>query len=83
MPVAAGDRLVRLTLGVERRQFGAVLAHQVSADDLVALEGAGWRVVVLTEERLLRTDPAVWVHHLEREFHQHLLAQSEAEEEVG
>jgi hypothetical protein len=74
----AAGRLVRLSLGVERRQFGAVLAGQVSASDLVALQGAGWWVVVLSEERILRTDPSVWMHHLEREFHQHLLAQSEA-----
>lgn len=78
MPVSAGGRLVRLSLGVERRQFGAVLSGQVSAADLVALQGAGWRVVVLSEERVLRSDPDVWVHHLEREFHQHLLAQTEA-----
>jgi hypothetical protein len=71
-------RSVRLSLGVERRQFGAVLAGQVSASDLVALQGAGWWVVVLSEERILRTDPSVWMRHLEREFHQHLLAQSEA-----
>ena len=79
MPVAAGHRLVRLTLGVERRQFGAVLAHQVSADDLVALEGAGWRVVVLPEQRVLHSDPTTWVTHLEREFHQHLLTQTQVE----
>ena len=83
MPVAAGPRLVRLSLGVERRQFGAVLAHQVSAADLVALEGAGWRVVVLAEERVLHTDPSIWTRHLEREFHQHLLALVRDEEEVG
>jgi hypothetical protein len=79
MPVAAGHRLVRLSLGVERRQFGAVLAHQVSAGDLVALQGAGWRVVVLSESRVLNSDPTTWITHLEREFHQHLLAQAEAE----
>lgn len=79
MPVCASGRLVRLSLGIEWRQFGAVLAHQVSAADLVALEGAGWRVVVLTEERVLRSDPDLWTHHLEREFHQHLLAQLESE----
>jgi len=79
MPVCASGRLVRLSLGVDRRQFGAVLAGQVSAADLVALHGAGWRIVVLSEERVLRTDPAVWTQHLEREFHQQLLAQSEAE----
>jgi hypothetical protein len=76
MPVCASGRLVRLSLGVERRQFGAVLAGQVSAADLVALEGAGWRVVVLSEERVQRSDPAAWVRHLEREFHQQLLAQT-------
>ena len=83
MPVCASGRLVRLSLGVGRRQFGAVLAGQVSADDLVALQGAGWRVVVLSEERVLATDPSVLTHHLEREFHQHLLAQAEAEAEAG
>jgi hypothetical protein len=53
-----------------------VLAGQVSAADLVALEGVGWRVVVLSEERVLRSEAAAWVHHLEREFHQQLLAQT-------
>lgn len=79
LPVCAAGRLVRLSLGVERRQFGAALAGRVSADDLVALQGAGWWVVVLGEERVLRTDPSVWMHHLEREFHQHLVAQMEAD----
>jgi hypothetical protein len=83
LPVAAGSRVVRLSLGVARCQFGAVLAEQVSAEDLLALEGAGWWVVVLPAERLLATDPAVWTRHLEREFHQHLLAQVRDEEEVG
>ncbi len=46
----------------------------------LALEGAGWHVVVLAEQRLLSTDPSIWVRHLEREFHQHLLAQTKAEE---
>jgi hypothetical protein len=79
MPVSASGRLVRLSLGVERRQFGAVLASQVSAADLVALEGAGWWVVVLSEERIMHSDPGDWMQHLEREFHQHLLAQVESE----
>jgi hypothetical protein len=83
MPVAAGHRLVRLSLGVERRQFGAVLAHQVSAADLVALQGAGWWIVVLGEERVLHGDPTTWIRHLEREFHQHLLAQAKDEVEFG
>lgn len=79
MPVGVAGRLVRLALGVGRRQFGAVLAGHVSGADLVALQGAGWRVVVLTEEQVLRGEPSVWMHHLEREFHQHLLAQIESE----
>jgi hypothetical protein len=77
--VCVMGRLVRLSLAVERRQFGAVLAGRVSADDLVALQGAGWGVVVLSEDRVLRSDPEIWTKHLEREFHQHLLAQVEAE----
>jgi hypothetical protein len=81
--VVAGHRVVRLSLAVEHRQFGAVLAHQVTATDLLALEGAGWWVVVLPEERLLTTDPAIWTRHLEREFHQALLQQTRDEEEVG
>jgi hypothetical protein len=76
MPVVAGGRLVRLALGVERRQFGAVLLGRVTGEDLVALEGAGWRVVVLPEERVLHGEPVSWTKHLEREFHQQLLAQT-------
>lgn len=83
MPVAAGGRLVRLSLAVERRQFAVLLASQASAADLHALEGAGWCVVVVSEHQVLETDPAVWVRHLEREWHQHLLAQLRDEEEVG
>lgn len=74
--VRASGRQVRLSLAVERRQYAATLAGSLSAADLVALEGAGWRVVVLSAERVLRSDPAVWTRHLEREFHQQLLAQT-------
>lgn len=75
MPVAAGGRLVRLALGVERCQFGAVLAGEVTAADLVALQGAGWQVLVLAATRVRDADPGVLMRHLECEFHQHLLAQ--------
>jgi hypothetical protein len=78
--VAAGPRAVRLALGVEGRRFGAVLAHTVTAEDLLALEGAGWRVVVLARDRVLHSDHTVWVSHLEREWHQHLLAELEVTE---
>ena len=81
--VVAGARLVRLSLAVEQRLFGVVLAHQVSAADLLALEGAGWWVVVLPEQRVLTTDPSIWTRHLEREFHQQLLQQVRDDEEVG
>jgi hypothetical protein len=82
-PVAAGSRLVRLALAVERRLFGVVLASQVSAADLLALEGAGWWIVVLPEDRVLSTDPATWTRHLQREFHQQLLQQARDDEVVG
>ncbi len=78
--VAAGPRAVRLALGVEGRRFGAVLAHTVTAEDLLALEGARWRVVVLARDRVLHSDHTVWVSHLEREWHQHLLAELEDRE---
>ena len=79
--VVAAGRPVRLALAVERRQFAAVVSGQlqrgeVTADDLAALERDGWRVVVLGEERLLRTAPEIWVRHLVREFHQQLVAQT-------
>ena len=32
---------------------------------------------------MLSTDPAILIRHLEREFHQHLLAQTKDEEEAG
>jgi len=76
MLVRGAGRLVRLSLGVERRQFGAVLAGHVPAEDLLALQEAGWRIVVLSEKRVLTSDPDLWAHHLEREFHQQLLAQT-------
>lgn len=78
MPVVARGRLVRLSIGTEHRQFGAVLSGHVDADDLLALQGAGWWIVVLPEKRVLQVDPEILVQHLEREYHQHLLAQVEA-----
>ena len=80
LAVATGPHRVRLALGVEGRQFGAVVSGQVAAgevtrEDLRALERLGWRVVVLEDQRLLHTDHDLWVRHLEREFHLQLLAQ--------
>ncbi len=78
--VRAGDRLVRLALGVADRQFGAVLSGQldrreVFTADLSLLADQGWRVVLLREDRVLREDPRLWSAHLVREFHQQLLSQ--------
>lgn len=79
--VATGTRRVRLALGVDGRQFGAVVSGQVATgevaqEDLRALERLGWRVVVLEDHRLLHTDHDLWVRHLEREFHLQLLNQA-------
>ena len=74
--VVAGDRLVRLALGVARCQFGAVLAGRVTAAELEAARTVDWRVVVLAQEQVLHSDPGPWMRHLEREFHQQLLAQT-------
>lgn len=79
LEVALGPRRTRLALGVERCQFGAVVgtgSRQGRDEDLRALDEAGWRVVVLDEDALLHGDPELWVRHLEREFHQQLLAQT-------
>lgn len=78
MTVVVGGRLVRLSIGTEHRQFGAVLVGHVGADDLVALQGAGWWIVVLPERRVLQVDPEILTKHLVREYHQHLLALVEA-----
>jgi hypothetical protein len=75
--VAARHRVVRLALALEGRRFGAVIAGSVPADDLVALEGAGWRVLSLSGPRILACDPMVLTRHLEREFHQYLVAEVE------
>ena len=52
-------------------------AHQVSADDLVALEGSGLAGRrTRPRSACSHGDPISWTKHLEREFHQHLLAQT-------
>jgi hypothetical protein len=66
---------VRLALGLDVHRFGVALVGRLSDADLAALSALGWRVVVLTPERVTRSDPGLLVGHLEREFHQHLLAQ--------
>jgi hypothetical protein len=75
LTVAVGTRRVRLSLGVERCQFGAVLAEQVTPEELASVRHTGWQVLVLGAGRVLEGDPEVLTRHLECEFHQHLLAQ--------
>jgi hypothetical protein len=70
--VVAGHRLA---LGLPAHRFGAVLAGGLSDAALAALAAAGWRIVVVGAERVLRGDPTYVTGHLEREFHQHLLEQ--------
>ena len=70
-----GGRLVRLALGVERRQFGAVArrpgARPTTWSPSRARAGGSW---CSARSGCCAADPDVWVRHLEREFHQHLLA---------
>ena len=65
----------RLALGLEVHRFGAVLSGRLGDAELRALSARGWRVVVVTPERVQRSDPDLVVGHLEREFHLHLLDQ--------
>lgn len=74
VPRPGGGR-VRLGLGLTMHQFGAALAGRITDADAVALSTQGWRVVILSPDRVLRGDPAFLAGHLEREFHLHLLHQ--------
>jgi len=65
----------RLALGLEVHRFGAVLSGRLTDPELRALSARGWRVVVVSPDRVLRSDPDLVVGHLEREFHLHLLDQ--------
>jgi len=73
--VAGPTGPVRLALGLEVHRFGVVLAGRLRDADLAGLSALGWRAVVVTAERVMRSDPGLLVGHLEREFHLHLLDQ--------
>lgn len=64
-----------LVLGLATQRFGAVFSDDQAVAELAVLSARGWRVVVLDRERVLGSDPEVLEHHLEREFHRHLLDQ--------
>jgi hypothetical protein len=65
---------VRLALALPVQRFAAVLRTPGQAP-LERVEARGWRVVRLAADRILSAEPAYLREHLEREFHQHLLAQ--------
>lgn len=66
---------LRLALGLPTQRFGVTLTGDTTAGDLVRWSAAGWRVLLLDPARVLASDPVHLIGHLEREFHQHLLAQ--------
>jgi hypothetical protein len=70
-----GSAPVRLSLGLELHRFGVVLAGRLDDAGMAAASAQGWRVVVLSPGRVLRSDPGLLAGHLEREFHRHLLDQ--------
>ena len=70
-----GPGAVRLALGLETQRFGAVVAGRHDDAALAGVTTRGWRIVVVSPDRVLRSDPAFVIGHLEREFHLHLLDQ--------
>jgi hypothetical protein len=66
---------VRLALGLEVHRFGVALAGRLRDAELAGLSALGWRAVVVSAERVVRSDAGLLIGHLEREFHLHLLAQ--------
>lgn len=66
---------VRVALALPVHRFGVVLSGDTAAEQRQAVRGAGWRLLVLDESRVRRSDPASAAGHLEREFHRHLLEQ--------
>lgn len=65
----------RVALALPDHRFGVLLARAAGLADVRRLRDAGWWAVVLPEERVLRAEPDGLRRHLEREFHQALLAQ--------
>lgn len=65
----------RLALGLPHRLFGAALPGQLTAADLAGLDGLGWRIAVVTRQRVLSSDAHFLRQHLRNEFHRQLLGQ--------
>lgn len=77
--VPARDATVRFALAIPERRFGVLVGSGAvpgapGTRDLAWLRDAGWWVLTLPADRVLRGDPVLWCRHLEREWHQQLLA---------
>lgn len=76
--VPARQGVVRFALALPERRFGVVVTSgpgtAPASADVRWLRDLGWWVLALTERRVLRSEPALWCRHLEREWHQQLLA---------
>jgi hypothetical protein len=68
----------RMALALPVHRFGVVMTGAVDGAVLTGWATRGWRVLALDRSQVLRTDGALVREHLEREFHQHLLAQVDA-----
>lgn len=67
----------RCALGLPAHRFAVAFTDRIDPEAVGAASAAGWRVLALDRGRVLGAAPAAVVAHLEREFHQHLLAQVE------
>lgn len=73
--VATRGGLMRLGLALPDHRFGVLLRpHGAGSDEIAGLPDLGWWVAVLPTTRVLHGDPESLRRHLEREFHQALLA---------
>lgn len=73
--VPTRDGTVRLVLGLPDHRFGVLLAPAATGADVRRLRDAGWWPVLLPEAKVLHSEPETLRRHLEREFHQALLAE--------
>lgn len=73
--VPTRDGTCRMALALPDHRFGVVLSPAATGADVRRLRDAGWWAVVLPEVRVLHAEPEGLRRHLEREFHQALLAE--------
>lgn len=73
LPIATPTGWTEPVLALEVQRFAAAFPGQLL--DEPWLRAQGWRIVVLSRERVLGSDAYLVMRHLEREFHQQLLRQ--------